>query len=302
MHAKLTTRAPAKINLNLIVHGRRPDGYHDLSSLVMFAGVGDELSLEGGAPVGLTLGGPLAAGLQADDSNLVLRAAANLGRRVPGLRSGHFTLVKRLPIASGIGGGSADAAAALRLLARLNGLGSDHPALMAAARETGADVPVCLGSRAAMMRGIGEDLQRIAGMPKLCAMLVNPGISLSTAEVFKSLGLEAGERMRPMPTMAGEGSGVSSWHEDSADDAQELIASLASGHGNDLERPASGIAPQISAVLRALAASDGCRLARMSGSGATCFGLFDTPRQSLLAARRLAAMHPSWWVKPTVLR
>jgi 4-diphosphocytidyl-2-C-methyl-D-erythritol kinase len=301
MARHLTTLAPAKVNLNLIVHGRRADGYHELSSLVMFAGVGDALSLDPARTTGLTLRGPFAAGLEADEGNLVLRAAARLLRHVPGLRTGHFTLTKRLPLASGIGGGSADAAAALRLLARLNGLPEDHPALAAAARETGADVPVCLGSRACMMRGIGEVLGEALALPRLFALLVNPGVSVATAQVFEALQLRPGEALRPMPHDSAEPA-VGSWREDGADDAHALIAALGSGHGNDLEAPARRIAPEIGAVLQALAAEDGCRLARMSGSGATCFGLFGSCSESASAARRIGRQWPGWWIKPTVLR
>lgn len=301
MPAPLTTRAPAKINLNLIVHGRRSDGYHELSSLVMFAGAGDALSLDPARPTGLAIKGPFAAGLELDDGNLVLRAAGNLKRHVPELRLGHFTLTKRLPVASGIGGGSADAAAALRLLARLNGLKPQHPALMAAACETGADVPVCLGSRATMMRGIGDVLGAALDPPKLFAVLVNPGVSVSTAEVFKALQLPPGEYLRPARDAAGTAV-AGSWHEDGAEDAQSMIGALKSGPGNDLEAPARQIAPEIEAVLQALAATEGCQLARMSGSGATCFGLFEAATQSFNAARRMSAQQPGWWVKATVLR
>jgi 4-diphosphocytidyl-2-C-methyl-D-erythritol kinase len=299
--AAFATRAPAKINLNLIVHGRRADGYHELSSLVMFAGVGDVVSLDPSLPVGLRIRGLFAAGLEVDDGNLVLRAAANLAARVPGLRSGQFSLTKRLPVASGIGGGSADAAAALRLLARLNGLTPTDPALIAAAHETGADVPVCLGSRATMMRGIGDILGPPLRPPRLFAVLVNPGVGVPTVEVFKALGLEPSESLRPQHGGAGQGA-VGSWREDRPEDAQAMIAKLKTGHGNDLEGPARRMAPEIDVVLHTLSTTDGCHLARMSGSGATCFGLFGTSAQSAVAARRLAAAHPGWWVKATVLR
>ncbi len=194
--AALTTRAPAKVNLTLAVHGRRDDGHHDLTSLVAFAGVGDEISLLPSPRESLAVAGPFAAGLETGPDNLVLRAARHLRERAPGLRSGAFRLLKRLPVASGIGGGSADAAAALRLLARLNGLPLSDPRLMAAARATGADVPVCLASRSRIMAGVGDELHPPLRLPRLFAVLVNPGVGVSTAQVFARLGLKPGERLR----------------------------------------------------------------------------------------------------------
>ncbi|MGL4729280.1 MAG: 4-(cytidine 5'-diphospho)-2-C-methyl-D-erythritol kinase, partial [Bosea sp. (in: a-proteobacteria)] len=190
----LTTRARAKINLSLHVLGRREDGYHELESLVAFAGMGDELTLVPGEEMSLSISGPMAAGLSLSDDNLVLRAAYGLAAAIPGLKLGAFHLVKHLPVASGIGGGSTDAAAALRLLARVNGLVADDKRLFAVAREVGADVPVCLTSRSVVMRGVGERLEPLA-LPRLFALLVNPGIGLSTAAVFCELGLARGERL-----------------------------------------------------------------------------------------------------------
>jgi 4-diphosphocytidyl-2-C-methyl-D-erythritol kinase len=288
--ASLATRARAKVNLTLKVLGRRADGYHELESLVAFAGVADMLSLEPGPSCALTIGGPQGEGLVADEGNLVLRAARALAAEVPGLHAGRFHLVKRLPVASGIGGGSADAAAALRLLARLNGLAADAPELQRAAVKVGADVPVCLESRARMMAGIGERLGPPLRLPQLFAVLVNPGVAVETAAVFRKLGLAPGQDVSPSRKSAPR-SGT----------AAELIADLSEGR-NDLERPAIAIAPQIAEVLDMLRAAPGCRLARMSGSGATCFGLFDDCRRSAAAARGLTRAQPGWWVKPTVLR
>ncbi|MGL5362821.1 MAG: 4-(cytidine 5'-diphospho)-2-C-methyl-D-erythritol kinase, partial [Bosea sp. (in: a-proteobacteria)] len=197
---ELTARAPAKINLTLRVLGRRPDGYHELSSLVMFAGTGDTLSLMPGDALSLGLSGPEAASCGNVDSNLVIKAARALAARKPGLRLGHFHLLKRLPVASGMGGGSADAAAALRLLARLNGLPLLDPALFEAALATGADVPVCLRSQACEMAGIGDRLGPRLALPKLFAVLANPRVPVATADVFRKLGLE--------PGMMAPGSGV----------------------------------------------------------------------------------------------
>lgn len=290
----LATRAPAKVNLSLRVLGRRADGYHELDSLVAFAGVGDELSLSPGEPAGVQISGPFAAGLSTRADNLVLKAERALREEIAGLRSGRFHLVKRLPIASGIGGGSADAAAALRLLARLNDLRLSHPALLAAAGRIGADVPVCLEARARMMGGIGERLGPPLKPPRLFALLVNPGVAVETVAVFRALGLQPGQ---------GYSSGADAFEPGDLPPATPaaLIAALAAS-GNDLEAPARAVAPAIGEVLAVLSALRGCRLARMSGSGATCFALFDDCRASAAAGKRLAKQQRDWWVKPTVLR
>ncbi len=330
----LTTRARAKINLTLRVLGRRADGYHELESLVAFAGTGDALSLAPGPELSLAIDGPRGQGLPVDDSNLILRATRALEAETGPLRSGAFHLVKRLPVASGIGGGSADAAAALRLLARLNGIALDDPALLRASAKTGADVPVCLASRARIMAGIGERLGSTLTLPPLFALLVNPGVPVETAPVFRALGLQPGQahlsrsrapHLSPHPEEAPTaavsqdapaGSGISaiilrdallrSAPQDEGSrgiglDRAALLAVLAET-GNDLEAPARQVAPVIDTVLAALRAQPGCRLARMSGSGATCFALFDDCRQSAAAGRALAREQAGWWVKATVLR
>lgn len=293
MPARLATRAPAKVNLSLRVLGRRADGYHELDSLVAFAGVGDELSLTPGEPAAVQISGPFGAGLSTGPDNLVLKAERVLREEIAGLRSGHFHLVKRLPVASGIGGGSADAAAALRLLARLNDLPLSHPALLAAAGRIGADVPVCLEARARVMRGIGDQLGRPLRLPRLFALLVNPGVAVETAPVFRALGLQAGQ---------GHAGATEAFKAEEAALATSasLIAALATT-GNDLEAPARVVAPVIGEVLSVLSGSPGCRLARMSGSGATCFALFDDCRASAAAGKRLARRQRDWWVKPTMI-
>ncbi|GJD30751.1 4-diphosphocytidyl-2-C-methyl-D-erythritol kinase [Methylobacterium adhaesivum] len=288
----LVTRAPAKINLTLHVLGRRAgDGYHELESLVAFTGAGDTLSLTPGDGLALTVSGPTAGPAGPLDDNLVIRAARHLAARRPGLRLGTFHLVKRLPVAAGIGGGSSDAAAALRLLARSNGLDPVDPALLEAARATGADVPVCLDPRARMMWGAGESLGAALRMAPLPAILINPGMPVETAPVFRALGLSVGERYRPgsHPEIA-EGA-----------DAATMLAAIAPAR-NDLEAPALGIAPVIGEALRALSGEAGCRLARMSGSGATVFGLFTDRAAAVRAACRIRATFPGWWIKPTLLR
>ncbi|MDB5512237.1 MAG: 4-(cytidine 5-diphospho)-2-C-methyl-D-erythritol kinase [Enterovirga sp.] len=291
MSPGLTTRAPAKVNLTLHVLGRRHDGYHVLESLVVFAGVADRLHLQPGGGLSLSVAGPKAAAAGPDDDNLVLRAARALAERRPGLTLGAFTLTKNLPAAAGIGGGSSDAAGALRLLARLNGLAIDHPDVVAAARATGADVPVCLDPRARMMRGIGDEIGPPVPLPPLFAVLANPGVAVPTPEVFRRLGLAKG------------GSTGSAAHPDAGGiaDAVRLVETLGATR-NDLEPPARAAAPEIGAALGRLAEQPGCRLARMSGSGATVFGIYDDCRAASRAARVVSRAEPGWWVKATVLR
>ncbi|MGJ0505887.1 MAG: 4-(cytidine 5'-diphospho)-2-C-methyl-D-erythritol kinase [Methylocystis sp.] len=287
----LSTRAPAKINLTLHVRGRRADGYHALESLVVFSGGGDTLSLTPGPSLSLAVSGPTAPAAGAGDDNLVLRAARHLAERVEGLRLGAFRLEKRLPVAAGIGGGSSDAAAALRLLARANGLAPEDARLHEAARATGSDVPVCLDGRARMMRGAGESLGPLLAMPLLPAVLINPGVPVETRPVFARLGLQPGESL----------SGAAHPEIASGASAAELLALLEKGR-NDLEDAACLQAPVIVDVLAVLRAARGCRLARMSGSGATCFAIFAMPQLAAKVARAIRRQHPEWWVKTAALR
>lgn len=284
----LVAKAPAKVNLTLRVTGRRADGYHDLVSLVAFAGAGDLLSLAPGAALGLEVMGPMADQTGPDGDNLVLKAAHAFADLVPGARLGTFRLVKRLPVAAGLGGGSSDAATALRLLASLNGLALADPRLLAIARAIGADVPVCLEPRARLMRGIGDELSAPLRLPALPAVLVNCRVSVPTAQVFRALGLKAGEAL-PGPAHPFEGPPV--------DDLLAWLASLP----NDLEPPARAVAPQIEDALDLLAAAPEARLVRMSGSGATVFALTDSCRTAAALTRKVAAARPDWWVRPTVL-
>lgn len=284
----LATRAPAKVNLTLHVLGRRPDGYHELESLVAFAGTGDDLSLRPGE-LSLSVSGPTANAAGGEADNLVLKAARALARRIPGLSTGAFHLTKRLPVAAGLGGGSADAAAALRLLARLNGLSRDDPAILASASETGADVPVCLQSRARMIGGAGEVLGPPLRLPPLFAVLANPGVPVATAAVFRTLGRGERGTASPHPTIA------------PAIDRSRLVAVIAGGR-NDLETAAIALAPAIGEALASMRAATGCRLARMSGSGATVFGLFDDGAASVAAEKAIRRARPGWWVRATRLR
>ncbi|MBN8962131.1 MAG: 4-(cytidine 5'-diphospho)-2-C-methyl-D-erythritol kinase [Rhizobiales bacterium] len=292
--ATLADEARAKVNLTLRVLGRRIDGYHDLASLVVFADCADRLTLEPGVELSLAISGPGDGDCGAASDNLVLKAARLLAERVPDLRVGAFALDKQLPVAAGIGGGSADAAAALRLLARLNGLSLDDPRITEAARLTGADVPVCVASQSSVMTGIGEQLSLVR-VPKMPCVMVNPRVAVATAEVFTALGLRKGEiltdvtdvvRSRKWPT---EESSVEEWLK-------------ALGHAaNDLEAPAIKIQPIIGEVLSTLRAASGVRLARMSGSGATCFGLFDSHAEARAVGQALQASHSQWWVHAGVL-
>lgn len=282
--APVTELAPAKVNLTLRVLGRRADGYHEIESLVAFADVGDDLAFTPADALDLTVRGVNAASAGPVADNLVVKAARLLASHIGGLKVGRFVLTKRLPVAAGLGGGSADAAAALRLLARANGLAPDDPRLMAAARETGADVPVCLDSRPRVMRGVGDILSAPLDLPRLHAVLVNPGVALATKDVFAALGAQS--MPGPVSAFTHDGEGASA-----------LIAAGA----NDLEPAAMSLRPIIAEVLTALRAAEGCRLARMSGSGATCFGLFDSEPTAAAAARSLEAAHSGWWVRATTL-
>jgi 4-diphosphocytidyl-2-C-methyl-D-erythritol kinase len=276
--------APAKVNLTLRILGRRADGYHELESLVAFAGCGDRLTLCPGPQLELAVSGPTAAQSGAVADNLVLRAANALAARVPDLALGRFTLTKQLPAGAGLGGGSADAAAALRLLAKANRLAPDDCRILDAARATGADVSVCLDPQPRMMRGIGDILSAPVALPKLGIVIVHPGVAMPTPPVFAALGLRHGERCPAQSTSAMPG------------ERGALLGWLAAER-NDLEAPAISIAPAIAEVLRMIAALPGCRLARMSGSGSACFGLFDDEPAAATAAGCLATAKTEWWVE-----
>jgi len=290
----LVEEGRAKVNLTLRVVGRRTDGYHDLESLVAFADCADRLTLAPGHDLKLTTTGPLAGECGETADNLVFRAALLLAERVPGLQLGEFTLDKVLPVAAGIGGGSADAAAALRLLARLNSLSLDDPRLREVALSTGADVPVCLLSRASDMTGVGESLLPLA-LPKMPCVLVNPCIPVPTKDVFAALGLRNGELLvgasdvLQSPAWPEEGASLEDWVE---------ALSLSS---NDLEEPAMRIQPVIGEVLSALNATNGAWLARMSGSGATCFAIYENTVEAERASQKIKVDHPKWWVHAGVL-
>lgn len=271
--------APAKINLTLHVTGRRADGYHLLDSLVAFADLGDRITAEHAESLTLQITGPFAPVLAPDPQNLVLRAAGLFAAD----RGAAITLDKHLPVASGIGGGSADAAATLVALSRLWGL-----PIPARVVSLGADVPACLDGRSLRMSGVGEVIEPLASLlPPAAVVLANPGVAVPTPAVFSALDRHDHPPMpRELPRLR---------------DLAELAAFLGMMR-NDLEKPAQGIAPVIAAVRQALSAQPGCRIARMSGSGATCFGLFDDPLSASAAAQSLRRAHPAWWVASAPLR
>ena len=285
----LSDEGRAKVNLTLRVVGRRVDGYHDLESVVAFADCADRLTLEPGPKLSLVTTGPLAEACGDTADNLVLKAANLLAERVGDLKLGAFTLEKVLPVAAGIGGGSADAAAALRLLARLNGLALDDGRLLEVALKTGADVPVCVASRACDMTGVGEGLMPLH-LPKLPCVMVNPRVPVATKDVFSALGLRNGELLvgaadvLESPSWPDGGASLSDWVE-----ALSIVP-------NDLEAPAMRIQPVIGEVLSALRAPGGMLLARMSGSGATCFAIFTDGAKAHAASGQIRRDHPAWWV------
>jgi 4-diphosphocytidyl-2-C-methyl-D-erythritol kinase len=271
--------ARAKVNLALHVTGRRADGYHTLDSLVAFAAVedGDEVALEfGDGPAAVTVSGPFAADVPAGRDNIVCRAADAVG----GIAAVH--LRKGFPVASGIGGGSADAAAVLQAVAHERGI--ERRTLAPVALTLGADVPVCLAGVSCRMEGIGERLTAVA-LPAVPALLVNPGVPLSTPAVFGRLERRQNPALPPMPGFAGAG---------------DLIAWL-KGTRNDLEPAAIALAPAVADALAAVGTAGGCRLARMSGAGATVFGLFTSEGAARAAAAELAAERPGWWVRAATL-
>jgi 4-diphosphocytidyl-2-C-methyl-D-erythritol kinase len=290
----LTDEGRAKVNLTLRVIGRRVDGYHDLESVVAFADCADRLTLDPGAKLSLVTSGPLAAACGLTSDNLVLKAAKLLAERVPDLKLGAFALEKMLPVAAGIGGGSADAAAALRLLARLNGLAIDDVRLVDVALETGADVPVCLASHACDMTGVGESLLPL-NLPKLPCVMVNPCVPVATKDVFTALGLRNGELL----VGATDVFESPAWPDGGAtvDDWVEALAIVP----NDLEAPAMRIQPVIGEVISALHSADGALLARMSGSGATCFAIFADGAKAHAASETIRRDHPDWWVHAGIL-
>ncbi len=285
--------AHAKINLSLHVLGRREDGYHLLESLVAFAGVGDELSFTKSPVFTLHASGPRAGDLPERDDNIIIAAANALAHGCSEVPPGAtIELVKNLPIAAGIGGGSANAAACLRGLLRLADTKLSDIALNQLAVGLGADVPVCLRSEFSVMRGIGNLVDPLPALPKIHCVLVNPGVGVPTGPVFQALGLLQGamsaDETPEIPTRAFRS-------------AEQLAVHL-SACRNDLEAPAMQMVREIGDVQDALIATPGCLLARMSGSGATCFGLYAEMAEAEAAAAKLGRDNPSWWTAAASLR
>ena len=283
MSATLIEKASAKINLTLRVLGRRADGYHELESLVVFADIADTLTLRSSED-GLEITGPFAGNTGSMTGNLVFKAVAAVRGRIAGVKAGHFLREKNVPVAAGLGGGSADAAAALRLIARANGLAFDDPRLTSAAREVGADVPVCLDPRPRIMRGIGELLSDPLDLPALPAVLVNPGVLLATRDVFGKF--TSGQRGSDIADVPRE---------------FDVLIEFLKQHDNDLTSAATACKSVIAEVLGALHGLPGVKLARMSGSGPTCFALFGSHGEATAASQRLVKERKDWWVQSTTL-
>lgn len=286
--SRRTAIAPAKVNLFLHVGPVDGEGYHPLTSLVAFADVGDEVTVERSDQLLLTVGGPFGAVLAHDPDNLILRALCALGQAT-GIGEPPLSvhLDKRLPIAAGLGGGSSDAGAALKLARGVLDLDIDDGALAEISASIGADGPMCLHARSAWAEGRGEVLTFEPALPPLHALLVNPGVPSPTGAVYRAY--DAAPRpleTRPAPPQSWNPSAVISW---------------LSQQRNDLEAPAVGLQPSIGEALRTVSTLPGARLTRMSGSGATVFALFDTREAATDAARHLTAEQPGWWIAPTTL-
>jgi 4-diphosphocytidyl-2-C-methyl-D-erythritol kinase len=275
--------APAKVNLFLHVGDKRADGYHELQSLVAFTKLGDELVFSPDRELKLVIEGPFAGALRPDANNLVLKAARALATRAGVKRGAAISLTKNLPVSSGIGGGSADAAATLRGLSQLWGLNFDGDELLDIAETIGSDVPACVYSDPGWMEGRGEFVWPLLWFPSMAIVLVNPGVAVPTANVFAALTKRHGTNLPHPPKFAGP---------------TDLIAYLRNT-SNDLQSPAHVIAPMIGAVLDVLASQPGAYLTRMSGSGATCFALFDTDEAAANAAAAISARYLKWWAVAT---
>jgi 4-diphosphocytidyl-2-C-methyl-D-erythritol kinase len=292
--------ARAKINLTLKVRGRRPDGYHDIESLIVFADFGDEVRLAPGETTRLRVSGPFAAAIAGP--NLVETALARLTEAEPRLVLGSVALEKCLPVAAGIGGGSADAAAILRAVRRANPALADAVDWGGIAASLGADVPVCLSDRPAFIWGAGEHIEALADVPRLHAVLVNPLAGVpdgKTARVFARLGAPQVTAREARAREAGD-AGPAPQVPSRFKDATALIDYMRT-RGNDLAVPAAAVVPEIAHVAAALTAAPHCLLAGLSGAGPTCYGIFATMEQAAAAAASLRQSRPVWWVAASVL-
>lgn len=282
MAEAIAEHAPAKVNLALHITGQRADGYHLLESIVVFTEEGDRVFVEASDEDRFTISGPFSDGLDAGQDNLVTRARDHLRALVGSTAAVAIHLEKNLPVASGIGGGSSDAAATLRALCRLWLISPSGEALSALALQLGADVPMCLEARSLIARGIGEKVVPVS-MPDLPLVLVNPGVAVSTPSAFRALARKDNPILPSLPDGL-DGPGLVTW--------------LSNSSRNDLEAPARLLAPEVAEVIGALGHT-GSSLSRMSGSGATCFGIFPSFEEACAAATKLAAAHPSWYVRAT---
>lgn len=288
-HETVTVRAPAKINLYLHVTGKRPDGFHELDSLVVFTASGDTVKVSpamAGSGLNFTADGPFADRIGPDSDNLVVRAARLMAETVnPASLDVDIHLTKRLPVAAGIGGGSSDAAATIRALNRYWDAGLADETLAGLALKLGADVPMCLNREPVFIGGIGEEITSAPELPFVSLVLANPGAAVSTPDVFKAFDgpFSPARRFTYEP------------------DSVESLAALLKERDNDLEKTARIIAPAIDDVLDALARQPGCLLSRMSGSGATCFGLFADSGDAETARHAIHLDHPEWWCDAMML-
>ncbi|MSO64430.1 MAG: 4-(cytidine 5'-diphospho)-2-C-methyl-D-erythritol kinase [Alphaproteobacteria bacterium] len=278
-----TVWAPAKVNLYLHVLERRPDGYHDIDSLAVFASVADRIDITLARSWSLTVSGPCAAGVPANESNLVLRAVRVLAARLGERGAAHIALGKHIPVAAGLGGGSSDAAAVLRALLSLWRRRLSPAALGEIGASLGADVPFCLGRGAARLGGVGERVSPLTGWRKMAGVLVNPGRPLATKDVFAAWRAPGSGRAVRLPR-----------------DGGRQLRLVEAAH-NDLTTAAQQLEPAVTRVLEALAAQAGCRVARMSGSGPTCFGLFSDRVAASRAAAAMTQRQPDWWVRAVTL-
>ena len=282
MTEQIVEPAPAKVNLALHVTGRRADGYHLLDTLVVFAEAGDRITATPAAGDGFVVTGPFSASLSGEDDNLVLKAR-DLLRELTGQKAPvAISLEKNLPVASGVGGGSSDAAATLRTLVRLWNANLSPASLAKGALRLGADLAMCLEARTLMARGIGDALEVLPGLPPLAMVLVNPGLGVPTPAVFRALETHDNPPLPAFPPFPN----------------LSMLLGWLERTRNDLETPALAIEPRIGDALASLHAG-GAAFARMSGSGATCFGIFATEADAARAAAAIAAAEPSWYVKAT---
>jgi 4-diphosphocytidyl-2-C-methyl-D-erythritol kinase len=280
-----TLLAPAKINLFLHITGKRPDGYHLLQSVVVFANVGDRLTFSRHDSLFIDVAGRFAGDVCAPRDNLIYKAAQALGENYKIAPTGQILLEKNLPVASGMGGGSSDAATTLKGLAQLWGLPEEFDRMQKIAGTLGADVPACLMRRPVWMEGVGEKMMRLPDMPDMHMVLVNPAVATPTPEVFRQFRA----KFSPPIQFIGRRKTMGEW-----------IADLKL-YRNDLTEAAIAVSPEIKTALQSIAETQGCQIARLSGSGATCFGIYETPTAAHAAVNKLRQQHPEWWITPAGL-